>query len=62
MSEAVIKGVVRPAGRKGPARRLRRAGMTPGVVYGTGSNLNIALPTKELLKMLEDRAAARRAS
>lgn len=59
MGEVAIKAMTRPAGRKGPARRLRRDGFVPGVVYGDSKSTLISLPSKELLKFLEDKEKSR---
>lgn len=53
MSEDVLSGSLRQAGRKGPARQLRREGFVPGVVYGQGDNVMFSAPAKELLKILK---------
>lgn len=53
MSEDVLSGSLRQAGRKGPARQLRREGLVPGVVYGQGDNVMFSAPAKELLKILK---------
>ncbi len=59
MGEVAIKAVARPAGRKGPARRLRKDGYVPGVVYGGDKSVLLSLSSKELLKFLEDREKSR---
>jgi len=41
---------------KGVARRLRRAGQLPAVVYGNGSTLAIALAEKDLAKIRQSEA------
>jgi large subunit ribosomal protein L25 len=53
MSEDVLSGSLRQAGRKGPARQLRREGLVPGVIYGQGENVIFSAPAKELLKILK---------
>ncbi len=53
MSEMLLAGSVRKAGRKGPARRLRVEGKLPGVVYGAGENVLVTVEARNLLKMLE---------
>ncbi|MGK7344609.1 MAG: 50S ribosomal protein L25 [Candidatus Nitrospinota bacterium M3_3B_026] len=60
MSETVLAGVVRQAGRKGPARRLRAAGKLPGVVYGRGENISVTVDSKDVLKILESKGGANR--
>ena len=41
---------------KGPARRLRSAGMTPVVFYGSGAGArHLAVNNRELMKMLKER-------
>jgi large subunit ribosomal protein L25 len=59
MSNATLTGAVREPGRKGPSRRFRVDGQIPGAVYGTSGTLNVTIPTKALLKLLDDRKAAR---
>ncbi|VAX22814.1 LSU ribosomal protein L25p [hydrothermal vent metagenome] len=53
MSEMLLAGSVRKAGKKGPARRLRVEGKLPGIVYGAGENVPVTVEAKNLLKMLE---------
>ncbi|MBI4829790.1 MAG: 50S ribosomal protein L25 [Nitrospinae bacterium] len=53
MSEFVLEGKTRAPGRKGPARRIRAQGMVPGVIYGGGTSLTMAVEAKKLLKILE---------
>lgn len=49
MSEVSINAVPRSDFGKGAARRLRRAGMIPGVIYGAGTSVqHIGLPEHEL--------------
>lgn len=49
MSEITINAVPRSDFGKGAARRLRRSGLIPGVIYGSGSTLqHIGLPEHEL--------------
>jgi large subunit ribosomal protein L25 len=58
MSEDVLSGSLRQAGRKGPARKLRREGLVPGVVYGLGENITFSAPAKELLKILASKGGS----
>lgn len=53
MSENVLEGKVRQTGRKGPSRRIRAGGFLPGIIYGKGDNLPIAVETKAIKKILE---------
>lgn len=53
MSEAVLEGKVRQAGKKGPSRRLRAAGFLPGVIYGQGENVLVTVNVKAVRKILE---------
>jgi ribosomal protein bL25 (Ctc-form) len=49
VSEIAIKAVPRSDFGKGAARRLRRSGFIPGVIYGSGATLkHIGLPEHEL--------------
>lgn len=49
MPEIAITAVPRSDFGKGAARRLRRAGQVPAVIYGKGSELrHVALPSHEL--------------
>ena len=49
MSEVSINAVPRSDFGKGAARRLRRTGMIPGVIYGSGSSVkHVGLPEHEL--------------
>jgi large subunit ribosomal protein L25 len=50
---AVLTGTLRTPGRKGPARRLRAAGKVPGVIYGLGENVTIAVNAKDIHKIVE---------
>lgn len=58
MSEDVLNGSLRQAGRKGPARALRREGLVPGVIYGQGENVMFSAPAKELLKILKSKGGS----
>jgi len=58
MSEDVLNGSLRQAGRKGPARQLRREGLVPGVIYGQGENVMFSAPAKELLKILKSKGGS----
>ena len=54
MAEILINGVSRTEFGKGAARRARRDGMVPGVIYGHGAKpAHIALPAVELGKALK---------
>src|SRR5262245_18298118 len=54
----IVKLVVhkRDQAGKGVARRLRRAGQLPAVVYGNGSTLAIALAAKDLTLIQQSEA------
>lgn len=54
MAEILINGVSRTEFGKGAARRARRGGMVPAVIYGHGAKpAHIALPALELGKALK---------
>ena len=54
MAEILINGVSRTEFGKGAARRARRDGMVPGVIYGHGAKpAHISLPALELGKALK---------
>ncbi|MBH5335183.1 50S ribosomal protein L25/general stress protein Ctc [Streptomyces pactum] len=54
MSEVKISAAVRSEFGKGAARRTRRAGQVPGVIYGHGSDpVHVALPGHELMMALK---------
>ncbi len=53
MSEMVLNGSMREVGRKGPARKLRREGKLPGIVYGLGDNVSVTVEAKDVLKILK---------
>lgn len=54
MAEILINGVTRTEFGKGAARRARRDGMVPAVIYGHGAKpAHIALPALELGKALK---------
>ena len=40
---------------KGPARRLRRNGLVPATLYGGASPVNIAVPPKDILRLIHGR-------
>ncbi|MGH7415759.1 MAG: 50S ribosomal protein L25 [Candidatus Rokuibacteriota bacterium] len=40
---------------KGPARRLRRAGQVPAILYGASSPLNVAVAPKDVLRLFHGR-------
>ncbi|RMG57693.1 MAG: 50S ribosomal protein L25/general stress protein Ctc [Gammaproteobacteria bacterium] len=55
MSEYIINAEKREDQGKGASRRLRRAGLVPGIVYGAGKEPTpISVRENELLKHLED--------
>ncbi|MDF2181321.1 50S ribosomal protein L25/general stress protein Ctc [Neptuniibacter sp. CAU 1671] len=57
MSNFVVNAVAREDEGKGASRRLRRAGLVPGIVYGGDKRKKpsaISLQNNELVKMLED--------
>ena len=41
---------------KGVARRLRRAGQLPAILYGNGTTVALALQTKELARLHQSSA------
>ncbi|MFW2330796.1 MAG: 50S ribosomal protein L25 [Nitrospinota bacterium] len=51
--ELFVEGVLRSSGRKGPARRLRKEGKVPGVIYGQGDDLVIAVNERDIKKVLD---------
>lgn len=54
MERLKIEAQVREAGRKGVARRLRKDGRIPAVLYGRGEKpMNISLPSKEFTHMMK---------
>ncbi len=59
MSNFVVNAVAREDEGKGASRRLRRAGLVPGIVYGGDKRKKpsaISLQNNELVKMLEDQS------
>jgi large subunit ribosomal protein L25 len=53
MEQVLMQAVVRAAGNKGEARRLRAGGQVPAVVYGAGKDPQvIAVPTAPLKKAI----------
>jgi large subunit ribosomal protein L25 len=57
MAELVVSAKSRQERGKNPARRLRRGGLVPGIVYGgKGENVAIAVDPKELQKVLRSEA------
>lgn len=52
MSEMVLVATPREQTGKGVARRLRREGMIPAVLYGVGDPIPLAVPYKETTRML----------
>ncbi len=53
MSETVLEGKVRQAGKKGPSRRIRAEGFLPGIIYGQGENLPVTVEAVAVKKILE---------
>jgi len=57
MAEIVVSAKSRDTRGKNAARRLRREGMTPGIVYGgKGDNVAVAVDPKALKKVLRSEA------
>src|SRR5438309_11100786 len=57
MAEIVVNATNRPDRGKNAARRLRRRGLVPGIVYGgKGDNLAVAVDPKSLHKVLRSEA------
>src|SRR5437870_8936958 len=57
MAEMVVNAKTRDERGKNAARRLRREGMIPGVVYGgKGDNVSLAVDPKALQKVLRSEA------
>jgi large subunit ribosomal protein L25 len=40
---------------KGPAKRLRRSGQVPGILYGGASPVNVAVAPKDILRLIHGR-------
>jgi large subunit ribosomal protein L25 len=56
METMALMAHVRPESGKGPARRLRAAGMVPAVFYGSGAEaIPLSVNCRELLKLLKER-------
>ncbi|MBU7598506.1 50S ribosomal protein L25/general stress protein Ctc [Streptomyces sp. P38-E01] len=54
MAETKIKATVRSEFGKGSARRLRRAELVPGVIYGHGADpVHVAIPSYDLMMALK---------
>ncbi|MCK1796845.1 50S ribosomal protein L25/general stress protein Ctc [Streptomyces sp. XM4193] len=54
MADAKIKATVRSEFGKGSARRLRRAELVPGVIYGHGTDpMHVAIPSYDLMMALK---------
>jgi len=53
MSETVLEGKIRQAGKKGPSRRIRAKGFLPGIIYGQGENLLVTVESTAIKKILE---------
>jgi len=57
MNEYELRGELRDGGGKGAARRLRRKGMIPGVLYGAGKDsVSISLDSNDVHKRLQNEA------
>ncbi|MBE9398120.1 50S ribosomal protein L25/general stress protein Ctc [Pontibacterium sp. N1Y112] len=57
MSDFVINAVAREDEGKGASRRLRRAGLVPGIIYGGDKRKKpaaISIPNNELIKDIQD--------
>lgn len=52
MATMALTATVREGKGKGPARRLRSEGMVPAVLYGVGEPIALAVPTRELTRLL----------
>jgi large subunit ribosomal protein L25 len=56
METMELKALIRKGSGKGPARRLRSAGMIPAVFYGSGAEaLSLSVSARDLLKLLKER-------
>lgn len=56
METMELKARARQESGKGPARRLRSAGMIPAVFYGSGAEaLSLSVNARDLLKLLKER-------
>jgi large subunit ribosomal protein L25 len=56
METMELKARIRQESGKGPARRLRSAGMIPAVFYGSGAEaLSLSVSVRDLLKLLKER-------
>jgi len=53
MSENVLKATIREERGKGPMRRLRVRGFTPGIIYGKEASTSISLNARELDALLK---------
>ena len=56
--EALLEATVRDTIGKNEARRTRREGRVPAVIYGAGDTTSIAVDPKALLKILHSEAGA----
>ena len=56
MAEIAVQAVNRSDRGKNESRRLRQKGLVPGVVYGSGENIHIAVDPKALQKVLRSEA------
>jgi large subunit ribosomal protein L25 len=52
MATMALEATPREGTGKGPARRLRRAGMVPAVLYGVAEPLALAVPDREVTRLL----------
>lgn len=56
METMELKALIRQGSGKGPARRLRSAGMIPAVFYGSGAEaLSLSVGARDMLKLLKER-------
>jgi large subunit ribosomal protein L25 len=56
METMELKARVRQESGKGPARRMRSAGMIPAVFYGSGAEaLSLSVSARDLMKLLKER-------
>tara|TARA_B100000959_G_scaffold18261_2_gene17625 strand:- start:2677 stop:3354 length:678 start_codon:yes stop_codon:yes gene_type:complete len=53
MSEIILTGKIREPGRKGPARKLRRNGLVPGIIYGRGDQVAVSVDSKQIIKIMD---------
>jgi len=56
METMELKALIRQGSGKGPARRLRSAGMIPAVFYGSGAEaVSLSVGARDMLKLLRER-------